>query len=144
ELICRALPVQPILSIAFNKRIAEEMQKRLPGHVKAQTINSLGHGVWAKYTNKRLIVDKDKTFTILKALMEGLNRKQKSEVYEQMSEVLKAVNQAKQQGYIPDDLYPSANHLISRDEFFDALDEPEVDRDLVDHILNESIKQAYA
>ena len=32
EMICKALPVQPILSLAFNKRIAQEMEKRLPGH----------------------------------------------------------------------------------------------------------------
>ena len=47
ELICKALPVMPILSLAFNKRIADEMSKRLPGHVKCQTLNSLGHRVWA-------------------------------------------------------------------------------------------------
>jgi superfamily I DNA/RNA helicase len=143
EMICRALPVQPILSIAFNKRIAEEMAKKLPGHVKAQTINSLGHGVWAKYTNKKLVLDKDKIYNALKGLLDKMNRREKSKVYEQMPEVLKAVNLAKQQGYIPDELYPNANHLIPREEFFDAFDE-EVDIELVDFLLNESIKSAYS
>jgi len=143
EMICSALPVQPILSIAFNRRIAEEMAKKLPGHVKAQTINSLGHGVWARYTNKKLVLDKDKVYNGLKGLMDKMNRKEKSQVYEQMPEVLKAVNLAKQQGYIPDELYPNANHLISRQEFFEAFDE-DVDIELVDFLLNEGIKQAYA
>src|SRR6266550_6959076 len=46
ELICKALPVQPILSLAFNKRIATEMTKRLPGHVACHTLNAIGHRVW--------------------------------------------------------------------------------------------------
>ena len=52
ELLCDKMPVQPILSIAFNKRIAEEMAKRLPGHVKCSTINALGHRVWADATGR--------------------------------------------------------------------------------------------
>ena len=37
------------LFLAFNKSIALELQKRIPGHVKAQTLNGMGHGAWMRY-----------------------------------------------------------------------------------------------
>src|SRR5437868_1386262 len=74
ELICKALPVQPILSLAFNKRIATEMQKRLPGHVACHTLNAIGHRVWMKAIPRRLVVDKDKSYNILKAVFDALPR----------------------------------------------------------------------
>src|SRR5215467_2594137 len=145
-MICQALPVMPILSLAFNKKIADEMTKRLPGHVTAKTLNGLGHGVWAKYTNKRLIVDKDKTYNILKGVIERASRTEKSEIYEGMADTLKAVRWAKMQGYIPDGLYPNAKHLIQGDEFYAILNsetDGDIDRELVDFLLNEGIKAAY-
>jgi F-box protein 18 (helicase) len=51
-MIAQALPVGPILSLAFNKRIAEEMKKRLPGHVDCRTLNAIGHRVWAAAVGK--------------------------------------------------------------------------------------------
>lgn len=147
EFMCQVLPVMPILSLAFNKKIADEMVKRLPGHVTAKTINGLGHGVWSKYTNKRLIVDKDKIYNILKGLIEKASRQEKSELYESMADTLKSVRWAKMQGYIPDNLYPGANHLISSEEFYAGLNDQldgDPDRELVDWLLNESIKMAYS
>src|SRR5439155_14880771 len=54
ELVAHALHSTPILSLAFNKRVAEEMTKRLPGHVLAKTLNSVGHGVWCRTIAKRV------------------------------------------------------------------------------------------
>jgi F-box protein 18 (helicase) len=42
EMICHAVDNIPILSLAFNKRIADELSKRLPAHVECRTFNSLG------------------------------------------------------------------------------------------------------
>src|SRR3954468_14773395 len=61
EMICRELPVQPILCLAFNRRIAEEMKTRLPGHVSVKTMNALGHGIWTTAVGKRLVVDTKKS-----------------------------------------------------------------------------------
>ena len=36
------------IALAFNKRIAEELQQALPSDVKCRTINSIGHGVLAR------------------------------------------------------------------------------------------------
>ena len=45
ELITKAIQGIPILSLAFNKKIMLEMEKRLPSHVKSATLNSVGHRV---------------------------------------------------------------------------------------------------
>jgi hypothetical protein len=42
----------PALALAFNKRIATELQTRLPVNFKAQTLNGLGHGAWIKGLDK--------------------------------------------------------------------------------------------
>lgn len=44
--------LSPALScsfVAFNKSIADELKTRLPGHVRAQTLNSLGYGAWRRH-----------------------------------------------------------------------------------------------
>src|SRR5215831_2747290 len=38
----------PGLAIAFNKSIATELEKRLPGNFSCKTMNGLGHGAWAR------------------------------------------------------------------------------------------------
>jgi DNA helicase II / ATP-dependent DNA helicase PcrA len=38
----------PSLAIAFNKRIADELSKRMPGNFTCKTMNALGHNAWAK------------------------------------------------------------------------------------------------
>ena len=68
ELIAAALPGKPILCVAFNKKIAEEMAKRLPGHCVAKTMNSIGHTAWGQSCGKRLTLDRSKMGTILKDL----------------------------------------------------------------------------
>src|SRR5262245_15726504 len=55
--LCKYLPIEPTLSVAFNKRIADEMTKVLPGHVRAATMNSVGHRVWGTACGKRLVVE---------------------------------------------------------------------------------------
>lgn len=38
----------PGLALAFNKRIAQEMVKKLPANFASKTMNGLGHGAWAR------------------------------------------------------------------------------------------------
>lgn len=38
----------PALALAFNKKIATELQDRLPSNFKARTLNSLGHLAWIR------------------------------------------------------------------------------------------------
>lgn len=147
ELICRALPVQPILSLAFNKRIADEMTKRLPGHVQCKTLNAIGHRVWGTAVGKRLTVDPKKSFGLLKNLVSERPRGQQAEARALFGEVLRAAAQAKTLGYAPDGV--AINHvqpLISQAEF-DASFEEEPSAlmlSLTDDLLRASITAAYA
>lgn len=146
ELICHALPVQPILSLAFNKRIADEMAKRLPGHVQARTLNSVGHRVWGATCTGRVVLDTKKTYNILKTNVDSLSRADRSEAYEYFGDMMKCVAKAKMKGYIPNGKYPNAKRLTSQEEFWDAIDFdlPSFQRTLVNDTITEGIRQAYA
>lgn len=39
----------PALALAFNKRIADELKPRLPGHFQVKTLNGLGHQAWLRH-----------------------------------------------------------------------------------------------
>jgi superfamily I DNA/RNA helicase len=47
----------PGLAVAFNKRIAQEMDKRLPGNFACKTMNSLGHSAWGRALGRPLKLD---------------------------------------------------------------------------------------
>lgn len=145
ELICKALPVQPILSLAFNKKIADEMVKRLPGHVSCRTLNSVGHRVWQQACTKKLVLNTRKSYELLSAKVQSLRKSEKTEAFEVFSETLRAVSGAKLAGYIPPDKYPSAKRLISESDFWASFEEEPSDlqRSLIDEVLTESIKLAY-
>jgi superfamily I DNA/RNA helicase len=51
--------------LAFNKRVAEELKSRLPAHVEARTLNSLGHGIVFKNAG-RLVLDPEKLDRVVK------------------------------------------------------------------------------
>ena len=38
----------PALSVAFNKKIADESARRMPGNFTCKTMNGLGHGAWLR------------------------------------------------------------------------------------------------
>ena len=143
EMICNAMPVMPILSLAFNKRIADEMAKRLPGHVQCRTLNSLGHRVWAQSCSGKLNLNVKKSYEILKAKVDSLPRHERTDAYDRFGDTLKAVAKAKLAGYIPDGKYTQTSRLVTSDAFWEQFDEDEVDRVIVDETLTEGIRQAY-
>ncbi len=149
ELICKALPVQPILSLAFNKRIAEEMTKRLPGHVKCQTLNSVGHRVWQQTCTSKLKLNTKKSFELLKGKVDALPRTQRREAYDSFSTILRLIGKAKLSGYIPTGKFPNAKRLTDTLEGLGSNggwieEDEETDWTfLVDEVLTDSIKLAY-
>lgn len=145
EMICAALPVQPILCLAFNKRIAEEMKSRLPGHVTVKTMNALGHGIWASACARRLVVNTRKSYELLKGKVDALPRPQRLEAYDTFSETLKAIGKAKLAGYVPPHAYHNAKRLISAEDFFASFDEELENQQihLIDETLIDSIRLAY-
>lgn len=59
--------------LAFNKSIADELKKRLPAHVKAKTLNGLGHGLLLPYLRGLGVVTPEvrtsRTFSIMSKLL---------------------------------------------------------------------------
>ena len=144
QFLARYMPLQPTLSLAFNKRIVEHMIKVLPGHVKPSTANSIGHRVWSTAIGKRLTVDTKKTFNIIKAQIDKLPAHERMDAYDLFSEISSAIRSAKSTGYVPAKA-PAGKSLIMADQFFGGLDEaPDAwFVDLVDRCLLEGIRQAY-
>lgn len=122
-LIAKALPTTPMLCLAFNKRIAEEMKTRLPGNCEPMTLNSLGHRTWGKALGKGLRVEVKKNGDILKALINDLPQREKRDAFECFADVLKAVELGKSSGYMPDGKWSMAKPLMDDEEFFASLDE---------------------
>jgi len=148
ELITKAVTGIPILSLAFNKRIAEEMTTRLPGHVKCQTLNSLGHQVWAAATGRRLIINTKKSYELLKAEADDLSRADKSDFFDNFPDLLKLISKAKLSGYIPEGKFPGSKPLVTLSEFIDSLDLDEpLPRSfikIIDSVLTASINLSYS
>lgn len=146
EMICRALPVQPILSLAFNRRIAEEMKKRLPGHVNVSTINALGHKIWAQATAKRLILKADKVYLTLKEEVEKLRGEAKASAYDAFTDMKRAISAAKLNGYVPKGTFPQAKRLLTQDEFYSSFDDDFSSSQiaLIEKTLTRSISDAYS
>jgi DNA helicase-2/ATP-dependent DNA helicase PcrA len=143
--LAKYLSVIPTLSVAFNKRIVDELVKVLPGHVKPSTVNSVGHRAFGSAIGKRLTVSTNKNGDILKAMIEKRSKREQREVWDVFSDLVKAVSTAKLSGYVPRESVHSKS-LISADEFFGSLDE-EPDAwfmDLVNKMLAESIRQSFA
>lgn len=144
-MVAETLPNIPILSIAFNKRIAEDMKSRLPSNVKASTINAIGHGVWGTALAKKLTLDTRKSYNILKDIVDKLPKSLKSQGYANFSDTLKMVGSAKLRGYVPDYAFRDTPRLCTSAEFYGSLEEEPEDLQtaLVDQALIESIKLSY-
>jgi DNA helicase II / ATP-dependent DNA helicase PcrA len=143
--LCKYLPVEPTLSVAFNKRIADEMGRLLPSHVRCATMNSVGHRVWGAAVGKRLILETKKNFNLVKNYIDNhLKPGERREAYEIFSDLTKALSKAKLNGYVPSGV-PVGRSLISEEGFFGGLEETPDDWfiDIVNHCLRESIAQAY-
>lgn len=143
------LPLVPTASVSFNKRIAEEMAKRMPGHIQCSTMNSLGHRVWANTVGKRLRVESDKMYAFLKEEMDNASREDKRLLSEAFPGLLRTLRRAKSMGYIPQFYRELGQSLANRDDLIDSVaDELDVEPDeyfmaVVDKLLNKSIAEAY-
>lgn len=61
ELLSEHLPpTNPTLALAFNVKIKEELERRLPKWVTVKTMNGLGHQAWGKALGKRLTLEAQK------------------------------------------------------------------------------------
>lgn len=145
--IMEALPKVSGLVLAFNKRIATEMQTKCPDNFTAQTLNSLGHRAWADTCGRRLRVNARKNFQILADYIDGLgSEKEKKRAWESSSFVLRAAGQAKSAGHIPNSIFDThkCQRIIDDDELFAALEEIPtlLEEQMLLHVLTCSIQLA--
>ena len=147
EMICRALPPDtPILSVAFNKRIATEMAERLPGNVKCATLNGLGHSIWANTIGKRLVLNTKKNFEGLSAALDAhrISRADRSDF--DFAETLNLIRAAKSAGYLPAGAPAHVHGLVTQEEFYASLEEEpsQIQSRLLETALVASIKHSYS
>lgn len=150
EMIAKAITGKPMLCIAFNKRIAEEMQRRMPSLCKCMTLNAVGHRAWAQGLGRNVTLNSDKLYELLKEEVADLGAADREYLREVFSETLSALKIAKAFGYIPIKSYSNIQHLhTDRERFFDDLEtftgdlfEP-VQISLIERCLDRSIKQAF-
>jgi len=148
----------PALYVAFAKADAQGfgMEKdefgistkkpkpNLKSTTKAQTLNSLGYGVWGGVVPK-LSLDTQKLWNILSAMFNELKGKDKQNAWDQYSEIREAIGMARSLGYIPNGKFPHANRLCDREAVEARLEGPLTSFawSLVDSALVTSIKASY-
>ena len=143
EMVCHAVTNIPILSLAFNKRIADEMSKRLPGHVEVRTLNALGHRVWAAACGRRLVVDSNKMRGILRAVIDEMPKgARRDEAFEEFSDTLRLISKAKRDGYVPPQWNGPCKPVFGEEWWLDC-DESSLQNNLITETLKRSIIAAY-
>lgn len=148
-ILAQALPLEPTICVAFNKRIAEEMAKRLPSHVQSSTLNSLGHRVWAQRVGRRLVLNPDKTYDTLREVQNRLTGEDKKALGEAFTSILRGVRMAKSLGYVPPEFRIISTPLIDAETLLDILYEQlDVEPDdwmlsIIDQVLEHSIADAF-
>lgn len=145
ELIQEVIGPEPILYLCFNKRVADEAKEKFPSTTSVRTFNSQGHGIWAKACASKLTLNRKKTQENLAEFIKEAPRTAQKPMWDCMWDVVDAVARAKAVGYVPEGKYPHARRLVTQDEFYASLDEEpdELVKELVEHALLTSIKQAY-
>lgn len=77
-------PPRSSIILAFNKKIAEDMKKRVPASVVVRTFNSLGHIAWMRTLPRSIPITLDdrKTGRIISDLLKGLGGSNDEELWE--------------------------------------------------------------
>jgi len=143
-MIAEALPETSILCLAFNKKIAVEMQQRLPSNCTAMTLNSLGHRVWSEATGRRLRVEGGKTGDLLMTYVkEELHGDGASFAYKNLGDLIKTIDFGKACGYIPTGTYEKAKRLFD-DDFFLHIEQKvsPLEQDIIRDVTLRSLKAA--
>lgn len=137
------------LAIAFNKKIADEMQERMPKGVECRTLNSLGHRAWQQKLGRKMILSDSKIHTLtLEAIEELPSGEEKDHLYETLSDSLNAIRGAKNHGHVPShyirEMGDRVSPLLDDETLFDMLPEEYSDaqHDLILQVLRRSFAEA--
>ena len=97
QMLASVLPKEPILALAFNKKIKEELEKRFPPNFTVMTMNGLGHRAWGKTINKpKMLIDDKKLGRLTTAALKAFPSSKGS-----WNEIRQLVVYAMQRGVVP-------------------------------------------
>lgn len=146
--VAEALPDEEILCIAFNKSIATEMSNRLPQNCEAKTLHSIGYKAWWQFVRRKTSVDGKKVYGILndivRSYQDELTESEMQELWEDFSDMMKAVASGKNSGWLPEQFEGHWRPLVDDLPFFDSLerDFAPIQQDIIKAASVESFKQA--
>ena len=148
---------EPILYIAFNKRIVEAAKEErdaaeedesilaFSDTTDLRTFNSIGHTSLQSVTENRLVVNPKKNSDLLRVVIDELpTRSKQQEAWDEYFEITSAVALGKCMGYIPEGKFPRARRLCGYEELAARLDTQLSDfgAELLDEVFLRSIKAA--
>lgn len=133
---------EPALALAFNKKIAEELAKRLPINFNSKTLNSIGHLAWIKILNGASIkLDSQKLGKLVTSIAQENNVRLSSW---QWDAVRGAVSGAMQAGISPNDMGDPLTP-DTYDNWIDVIDCPESsDLPLIHDLAHQTLEASIA
>lgn len=142
--VAKVLSGKSILALAFNRKIATEMNERLPEGATARTLNALGDAAVRQFRGKYHKIEDKKCFELLTSFIRKLDPEDQEEAYDRFAETLAAIRTAKNEGYVPEGAHALMRSLSSAEDFFLSLDEEpsELQRDLINKVLRASLRMA--
>jgi DNA helicase-2/ATP-dependent DNA helicase PcrA len=145
--LCRFLDGNT-LCLAFNKKIAEEMSKKMPANVQCSTLNSLGHKVWGQHVGRRLQLSAGKCHNLLLEAIASRPGDEQQHLFDEMRDTGQAIAAAKNHGHVPDSiadrLGSKCEPLMTNEEFFEMFPEDlsSVQREVIIEVLTKSFEEA--
>ena len=99
-LAAQALKPKPnqVLALAFNKKNAQDLEKKMPPAVDCMTLNALGHRAWQQRIGKRLFLNDRKVGEIASELCK------EQQVEDSWADLKNLIVQAKNVGLVPSDM----------------------------------------
>lgn len=145
--LCKSLEGNT-LTLAFNKKIADEMSKKMPPGVTCSTLNSLGHKVWAQHLGKRLQVSAGKLHHLTIEIIGSRDTSEQEHLFDELRDLSQAISGAKNHGHVPDSiaarLGSKCKPLLTNAELIDMLpmELSEVQTEVMFEVLTRSFNMA--
>jgi superfamily I DNA/RNA helicase len=151
KMIDRVHRDKPALYLVFAKRnqleaIAAQKAEEFASTTTIKTFNGLGHGIWSRAIAHSTTLDKSKSRTLWRELIDDLSRPEANEAWREYSVVMDGIEKAKALGYVPKSVKFPHQSLIDRTHLHHAMDERpnEHAASLIDKLLGQSITKAYS
>ena len=142
--IAEALPKVPMLCLAFNKSVAEEMRVRLPRNCESKTLHAIGYKAWFSFIRRKTTLENGKVYRLTKSLISTYDEDERVLFYEEMGDLMKFINDGKTAGWLPEEYKGHWRPLINDKEFFEALPRElsPVEEDLIKTVSVQSFKES--